>query len=101
MTELRYTDLIVRCDACSGSGYVYNPDWRGLDFATWSTAEVREFIREHGNEELTCGECDGTGERLTEQGETLNRALLPMVQRAINAAMRRHLAEHHERNHYE
>ncbi len=93
--NLQYTDLVLRCEACNGSGYVYNPDWRDVDFAGWTPAEIREFTRTHGNEELECGECDGTGERLTDAGEALYRAMLPMVQRAITAAMRRHLHDEH------
>ena len=90
MTQLQYTDLTTRCTACNGFGYVDNQAWRGVSPDTWSTAEARDFIREHGTEELPCGECDGTGKRLTETGEVLYRLVQPLIERAIEAHERRY-----------
>jgi hypothetical protein len=90
MTQLQYTDLAIRCDACNGAGYVYNPDWRDVSMLKWTDTEVHMFVLEHGYEELPCGECDGTGERLTETGEVLYRLVQPLISRAIKAHERRY-----------
>ncbi len=60
MTHLQYTDLVIRCTACNGDGYV-----------------------EIGTEELPCSECDGTGQRLTEAGKVIYRLVQPLIERAI------------------
>lgn len=87
---MKYTDLVIRCDTCDGSGYVYNSRWSGVNFDNWSTAEIRQFIHEHGNEELECGECNGAGKRYTEMGEALRRLIYPMIWREVRNAISKH-----------
>jgi len=82
------TDLEVRCANCNGTGVVLSSDW--WDWADWwrlcrrtidgltgaaRLAAIEAFERDHPEpdtpEGVACGECDGTGYRLLDDGRRL------------------------------
>lgn len=71
-------DYEILCDTCRGAAYVTNPEWNNWLALPPSKRGAKP------QEEFVCGECDGVGYRLTEEG----MRLLSFLRRHVGVALK-------------
>ena len=52
---------ITDCENCEGTGWIYNTAWDNPSLDNMTTTEIRQYIEDYGNEEISCAECKGAG----------------------------------------